>query len=854
MTGRQEQQPRTIGRYRGVRRIGAGGMGEVLEGWDDQLQRPVALKGLQADVTDEALRYRLRREALATAAINHPAIAHVYETVVHEGHDWLVMEYIDGQTVAEALRSGPLRFDEVARIGEAVARALHAAHEKGLIHRDVKAENVMVTSDGHVKVLDFGLAKRPATELPTDPRLTIEGTVLGTTRAMSPEQALGRELDPRSDVFSLGSLLYEMATGEPAFRGETPAETLVKVAKGEFAPIDQERLRIPDELVTIITHCLQVELDDRPASAGEVAAALRRMRATATHGTAALPSAVLAGPPRRPRRRFVVTAAAATVALASVALFFVPALLAPDALVVAPLPAEGAAADPHSTVAVDDALRAALRQRRGVILVPADDLGPCLDDGGAGANLARQVAADELVECSLARGGESLRVTLTRVAGDGGRILWSGQAEADSGSLLHLQAELAALVGEAYADRPAEGRAPTRELSADALEAYVTGRSTADPARATAAFQRAVELAPRWIEPRLALFAASRDGWLETRASQELDACREQGARLTALAPDDSRVVATVIQLALMEGRPGDALEAARAGAGDRPGDAWAAVRLGLVLALGGDHRGADEAFSRADTLAPAWSVPLARSRALSVLGAEGEAEAELQEALRRSPDNPEVLAALCNLALRQDDLVVAERWARQGLTTHRDETALLQLGRVLLLEGRATEAADVLRDATEILPPSPKAASQLAAALWASGQANAGRLASIATLAASDRVLASDPGDASARAARALALAHLGRGPEAVLLANELQIERRSDPDAALAAALVAALVGDANTSVAALRLALEDGMPRAELRRPELEALRDRPELERLRQSPPTPSPLHLVLPALS
>jgi len=848
MTDRSGPDARRIGRYRVVRRIGAGGMGEVLLGWDEQLQRPVALKGLPADVRDESLRYRLRREALATAAISHPAIAHVYEVLDHEGRDWLVMEYIDGQTIAEALRSGPLRCDEVARIGEAVARALHAAHEKGLIHRDVKAENVMVTSEGHVKVLDFGLAKRSGGSLPVDPKLTLDGAVLGTTRAMSPEQALGRALDARSDVFSLGSLLYEMATGRPAFRGETAAETLVRVARGEYASLDAARL--PPELVAIVARCLAVDPGDRFPTAGDVADALRRLRATATHGTAALPSAVLAPPATGRRWRSVAAAALAAALLAIAAGVLVPALRGPGVVVVGLLPAAGTAADPLVSAVVDDALRAALAPRSGVILVPDPDLRPCLAGGGSAADLARQVAAGELLECSVARGGDTLRVTLARVAASRGRILWSGQAETDPDALLQLQAELASLVDEGFRDRPARGRTNPRELSADALAAYARALVEGDGPAARRDLERAVELAPRWVEPRLALFAGDRDAWLATRASQRLDACRDHVARAQALAPSDPGVAGARVQLAVMEGRTDEAVAAARAARDERAADPGAAVRLALVLALAGDSGRTRASFAQADGLGPSWSVPFARAHAMLALGDDAEADVALAEALQRSPDNPAVLGGLLDLALRRDDLVAADRWARQAAAVREDGRALLQLGLVVLLQGRPAEAADLLRRATDLEPASPTAAVELAAALSTSGEPQAARAAAVAALLASDRRLAGDAGDPAARAARARALALLGRGPEAALVANELQIERRGDPEAALAAALTAAVIGDANNAMAALYLAVENGLPRAHLRRPELQALDGLPSLAR---TPPRPAALRFVLPVL-
>ncbi len=264
-----------IGRYRIVGRLGSGGTSEVFEGFDEVLNRPVAIKGLHADRSGADRRERLRREALSVAALSHPAVAHIYEIVSEDDRDWVVMEFVAGRSLADIVAAGPLPAAEVAHIGEQVALALAAAHEIGIIHRDVKAENVMVTPDGRVKVLDFGFAKWTRPVAPATAKLTADGLVVGTARAMSPEQAMGRQLDQRSDIFSLGSLLYELAAGRSPFRAATPLETMYKVARVEYVPLRRAAPRLPRPLVAAIETCLEPDPRDRFPSAGALAAALR---------------------------------------------------------------------------------------------------------------------------------------------------------------------------------------------------------------------------------------------------------------------------------------------------------------------------------------------------------------------------------------------------------------------------------------------------------------------------------------------------------------------------------------------------------------------------------------------------
>src|SRR5262249_47620399 len=216
----------TISHYRIVEKLGAGGMGVVYKAHDTRLERPVALKFLPDDLThnQQALE-RFSREALATSALNHPNIGVVHDIGEQEGRPFLAMEFIDGQTLRQHIGGKPLPIEEILNLGIQIADALDAAHSQGIIHRDIKPGNIFVTRRGNAKVLDFGLAKlirgsaRDATEISqpaTDEPLSIVGIISGTPSYMSPEQIRGDDLDTRADVFSLGLLIYEMATGKKA--------------------------------------------------------------------------------------------------------------------------------------------------------------------------------------------------------------------------------------------------------------------------------------------------------------------------------------------------------------------------------------------------------------------------------------------------------------------------------------------------------------------------------------------------------------------------------------------------------------------------------------------------------------
>ena len=246
-----------LGPYEVLELIGAGGMGEVYRARDTRLGREVAIKVLhEAAAGDTDQLQRFEREARSAAALNHPNIATIYEVGEHEGTRFIAMELVEGRTLKERLKDGPLPAKELLDLATQVARGIAKAHAAGIVHRDLKPGNLMVTSDGVVKILDFGLAKRTPHASDVRSGITREGSVLGTVQYMSPEQAAGRPLDHRSDQFSLGAILYEMATGRRAFERDTTPQTLAAIIQDEPEPMRKLNGEIPAELSAIVQRCL----------------------------------------------------------------------------------------------------------------------------------------------------------------------------------------------------------------------------------------------------------------------------------------------------------------------------------------------------------------------------------------------------------------------------------------------------------------------------------------------------------------------------------------------------------------------------------------------------------------------
>ena len=273
-----------LGPYKIEDLIGAGGMGEVYRARDTRLHRTVAIKLVRPELARRAdFRERLHREARAISALNHPHICSLYDIGEQDGLDYLVMEYVEGESVADALKRGPLPVEHALRFGAEIADALVAAHARGVVHRDLKPGNIMITEAG-VKVLDFGLAKRSDTVAAADgTTLTLEaetsaGQLLGTVAYMSPEQAEGRAVDARSDIFALGVVLYETLCGRRPFRGGTTLAILASILREEPQAPRQLRPEISAELEQIVLRCLAKKPEERYASAAEVARDLEQLR------------------------------------------------------------------------------------------------------------------------------------------------------------------------------------------------------------------------------------------------------------------------------------------------------------------------------------------------------------------------------------------------------------------------------------------------------------------------------------------------------------------------------------------------------------------------------------------------
>ncbi len=288
---------RKVAQYLFVEKLGAGGMGEIYKAQDTRLGRIVAIKALpSARSGDPDRRRRFLQEAQAASGLNHPSIITIHDVISEGDNEFMVMEFVSGKTLNDLIPKGGLRVPQALKYALQTADALKAAHNAGIVHRDLKPANIMVTDAGLVKVLDFGLAKltdrsgstqlgEDAETIATTSPLTVEGSILGTVSYMSPEQAQGKKVDTRSDIFSFGTVLYEMLTGLRAFEGESSLSTLSAILRDEVKPMIEVAPDVPPQLEAVILQCLRKNPDERWQSMSEVQAALSVLKRESDSGS-----------------------------------------------------------------------------------------------------------------------------------------------------------------------------------------------------------------------------------------------------------------------------------------------------------------------------------------------------------------------------------------------------------------------------------------------------------------------------------------------------------------------------------------------------------------------------------------
>ena len=480
----------TVSHYRILEKLGGGGMGVVYKAEDTKLGRLVALKFLPAEVAhDRESVARFQREARAASALNHPHICVIHDIGEHEGEPFIAMELLEGMTLSHRIGGRAMAAGQLAKLGGQVAEALQAAHAKGIVHRDIKPANIFVTPQDQAKVLDFGLAKQlqPVTEQTASANLTEKGLAAGTLPYMAPEQVLGKVVDARTDIYALGAVLYEMATGQGPFP-ETQTGQLVDAILHQV-PVPPGRLqpRLAPELENIIAKCLEKDPENRYQSAKEVAVDLRRM-SLRTSASAMDPGA------RTPvrRRGAIVAGSAALVVLlgALIATYFGGsrermrnAASAAPITSLAVLPLTNLSGDPEQEYFADgmtETLITDLAKIRALKVISRTSVMQYKGSRKRLPEIARELGVDGVIEGSVMRSGNRVRITAQLIRASSDEHLWAENYERDLKDVLSLQSDVAQAIAReikvAVTPEETTRLVRSRPVNPEAHEAYLRGR------------------------------------------------------------------------------------------------------------------------------------------------------------------------------------------------------------------------------------------------------------------------------------------------------------------------------------------------------------------------------------------
>jgi TolB-like protein/tRNA A-37 threonylcarbamoyl transferase component Bud32/Tfp pilus assembly protein PilF len=548
---------KTMSHYRIIEKLGEGGMGVVYKAEDTKLHRPVALKFLHPELTrDDEAKTRFMHEAQAAAALNHPHICTIYEVGENEGQSFIAMELVEGESLKERIERGPLPIDDAVSLAVQVGEGLGEAHEKGIVHRDIKPGNIMLTARGQAKILDFGLAR-----LGADMKLTKADTTLGTAAYMSPEQTSGKDVDRRTDIWSLGVVLYEMITGRRPFTGDYEAGVVHSILNDAPEPLTARRSNVPMELERIIGKALAKNSSERYPHVEDMLVDLRALRSTTqTHR-----------PPQHAKglgtKGKVAIAGGAAVVIIAIILAIKYGLFAPDGqpqgkhgtdnrkmLVVLPFENLGAPEDEYFANGTTDAITARLAGVSGFGVISRQSAIQYRKSAKSIKQIGEELGVDYILEGTVQRerpGDPTSRVRvipqLIRVADD--THVWADTYDEDMTQVFQVQSDIAERVATQLdvallePERRAIEKRPTENLAA--YEAYLRGMdyfyrqgNVTDSEQAVQLFRKTVSLDPRFAEAWAMLAKAYHDlYWVYDRPGA-LTLETEAAKRAEQLAPD----------------------------------------------------------------------------------------------------------------------------------------------------------------------------------------------------------------------------------------------------------------------------------------------------------------------------
>ena len=705
----------TLSHYEIVGKVGAGGMGEVYRARDPRLGREVAIKVLHSSYSQNSVRLaRFEQEARAVGALNHPNVLAIHDVGHDQGMPFLVTELLDGETLRERIESGGLTRRKAVEYAAQVAEGLAAAHSHNIVHRDLKPENIFITRDGHLKILDFGLAKLTerdpenpvSTESPTE-ALTEAGAVVGTPGYMSPEQLHGQPADPRSDIFAFGIILYEMISRRRPFVGETAAEVSASIMRDEPAPLSDDQGPVPPTLDRVVRQCLEKNPDERFESAHDLAHMLR-----AVSDTGQVPVSI----PPKPRRNVklwpvvvaATVAAAVVVGLKMVDFEIAPTL--PEVKHVAVLPFEAAGKDPEGQFlaaglaeTVSDGLTIAERETRGAIWVVPPSPGLTLAEARKAHNVTIGVRG------VFRSGVERVRLDLELVDPGSGRTLVRRTLDENIRNITGLQKEPVRMVWEmlGFEATPAalEDLENCLTNTLTACRAYVSGRGRLSLAEseeelraAVASLGQAAREEPGHAPTRVALASAFGRIFEMTGDEQWKDRAVAEAERAIDLDDDSADAYMVLGRVYEITGEGELEIEAYRR-AIKRAGTAVPHLSLAAAASRAGDFEEAEKALQTAINMRPDHFEGHYRLGYLYLQMSRFDAAAnEFRYAARASPKLPDPLVNLGAVLYFLDRREEAKKAFEDALILGPHQFAYSNLGSLYFEEGRFGDAAEMFK------------------------------------------------------------------------------------------------------------------------------------------------------------
>ncbi len=826
----------TLGRYQVLGPIGSGGMGEVFVARDPSLGRKVAIKMLPVRMaSDRDTLSRFTQEARSASALNHPNIITIHEVGTDERTPFIVMEYVEGRDLRSMLQHGAIPIRQALDIGAQIADGLAAAHERGIVHRDLKPENLMVTRDGFVKILDFGLAKvvAPSAEGEHTVQLDLPGTtpgvILGTVGYMSPEQASGKRVDFRSDQFALGAILYELATGKPAFDGDTAIDTLSAILHKTPPAVSRANPEAPVQLNDIIQRLLAKAADDRYASTRDLARELRLLRDRVVAEESGF----------HPRQRVVNKRAVAVAVTAAVALvvFMAGAFLmsrdrepdAPPKQYLAVLGFKDLTGDANGQLVVDgfaETLTARLAHFPTVQVMRPQAAAPS-DPKKA----AQELGANLVLSGSMMRNGDRLRVTYSVLEPESGRE-WRDLIEGSVADLFAVQDDVA----QSVARNLKLGAAPMRagldpEVSQVKYLEAIGHLRRYDSEQSLDSAIAILESLGQSPSVQAALARGYLNKFQITRQPQLAAAAGRAAERALEADPQSVDVNVTLGELRRQTGRYNEAVAAFLRVLSQQPNNADAVLGLAETYKASGDLKKAEESYKRAIELQPNyWGGYNKLGAFYFSQGRTQESIPQFQKVVELVPDNQRGYNNLGGAYQRLDRYDDAVRVFAQSIQREPSGHGYSNLGTCYYFLGRYADAAAAFEKSVELTPNDFLYWRNLGDAYrWVPGGESKARTAFERSVALCEQAITVNPSDAFAHASRGSALAKLGRHREArSAILRSLELEPR-DATNLYEAAVVANISGAPEEAIARLEQALRLGFNPGDVERdPEFANLR--------------------------